>query len=123
MALTKSQCNGAQKGNYLESGMLMDSFLSNAISMLQTRKMLTTNSAEALNIGIQIPTLQAEQAKIRAQMAAYSAGKNAINPPTDPQVAAIQAESTALDGMTAASDDLNAILGVVSTGLGIWNTF
>jgi len=122
MANTKSQCNAGQKSNYFESGMLMDAFLSNAIAMLQTRRALTTNSAEALSIGVQIPALQAQQAKIRADMAAFSAGNSAINPPSDAQVATIQAQSTALDGMTAAGDDANAILTVVNTALGVWNT-
>ena len=122
MPLTKSACSPAQKANYLQSGMIMDSFLSNAIAMLQTRKALTTDPAEALSIGSQIPTLQAEQAKIKSQMYAFLAGTSAITPPTAAQVATIQSESTTLDGMTAASDDLNAILAVVTAALTTWNT-
>ena len=122
MAQLKSECSDGERADYIESGMAMDSFLSNAIAMLQTRRSLTTDQAEALFIGVQIPKLQAEQAKIRAEMAAYIAGKLAINPPSDADFAKIQAQSAELDSTTASSDDANAILAVVTAGLETWNS-
>ena len=122
MAKLRSKCTDGERANYIESGMAMDRFLSNAIAMLQTRRSLTTDPAEALDIGVQIPKLQAEQAKISAEMAAYSAERSAINPPSDDDFATIQAQSAELDGTTASSDDANAILAVVTVGLETWNS-
>jgi hypothetical protein len=102
--------------------MAMDGFLSNAIAMLQTRRSLTTDQAEALSIGVEIPSLQAEQAKVRADMAAFLAEKSAITPPLESDYQAIQNQSAQLDGLTAASTKAGAIIDLAAAALKVWNS-
>ena len=121
MPKLKSETTDLERANYIEAALDMDHLLGNAISMLTTRRNAIADAVETLAINVQIPSLVAQQATIRAELAAFLADATAINPLTQEQVEVIKGRSEGLDAMIANAQNANSILVLVTAAANEWN--
>ena len=119
--ITKATANPTQTSNYLQEALAAYDSLGKAISLLQARAYGFAGLAETNIINAEIPQLQAEQLKVRAEMLAFLNQGIEIEPPTDADYASVKTLSENLDAMNANSNQATEILKAATGILSAWN--
>ena len=110
-----------EKLRTLESLLSLEHTLGRSIAALRTYRDMFANYAETLTLNVQIPSLEAELVKVRANEVAYFADANQFTPPTPEQTTLIKAKSQELDALTLHAGAADAILQLTAAGLRAWH--
>ena len=122
MPKLKNETTPEEQANYLTAGLNLDKVLGDAITLLNTRKVLFANAEETRLITAQVGQLEAEKSKAFAEVLAFLAETLSVNPPTSAQVTDMETRSKSLDQMTANSVTTAAILALTTAALADWQT-
>jgi hypothetical protein len=120
MPRTRSQATTAERARYLEAGVEAQAALHVAIRLLKTRQALTADPDESRLILVHLLDLEAEVAKVTADLIAFVAEQRPIEPPTAEDLKQIKAAARELDRFTADAAAAGVILGVATTVLTKW---
>jgi hypothetical protein len=113
--------NDTEKLRTLESLLTLEHSLGRSIAALKTYRDMFANYQETLSLNVQIPNLEAELAKVRANEIAYFANANQFTPPSPDQAALIKAKSQELDALTLQAGAADSILQLAAAGLKAWH--
>src|SRR5689334_6016340 len=98
MAVTKTDATDKERANYIEADLTTERSIGKLIAQLQTREM-NAGPDESRTITVAVATLEAERARVRADLTAFLAETSRVNPPTDEELSKIRDLATQIDGM------------------------
>ena len=120
MPKTLSKATAAERACYLEAGVQAQAALHTAIRLLKTRQALTADPDESRLILVHLLDLEADLAKVHADLIAFVAEQRPIEPPTPDDLARIKSAARELDEFTATAATAGVILRVATTLLDRW---
>lgn len=120
MPKTRSQATAAERARYLEAGVQAEAALHTAIRLLKTRQALIADPDESRLILVHLLDLEADLAKVHADLIAFVVEQRPIEPPTADDLEKIKAAARELDQFTATAATAGVILGVATTVLTKW---
>jgi hypothetical protein len=111
----------SEKANYMELTLHAISSLETTIRILQAKSVdPTLTSDDHWDIVVQIADLNANLAKMDAQLRAFNAGGMAIEPPSDDDVAVADTAADQLAQMTAANNSITDVVNLATKLIGAW---
>ena len=99
--VTKAEATDAQRADFLEAANDTKTGLRAAMAVLRGRQIQSSDPDEANVIRVALLDLDAELAKVQADLTAFLAELRAVNPPTPQDVREIQGVVREIDRMTA----------------------
>lgn len=121
MPQTKETATEQEKLNYLESLLKTISGVDDAIVYLSAIRSITGAPDVTRRINVKLLDLEAERAKLQAELLAYSANESSFNPPSDKEYNEIIDLSEKLDGINAEAHKVESILEIVTNLIEKWN--
>jgi hypothetical protein len=109
-----------ERANFVEMGLMAQSALSTAIARLRTQQDLFADAQESRIIRVRIGELEADIAKMQAELLATLAEQRLLLPPSDTEVAQVKELAEELDALTAGADRTVAILGAATSVANAW---
>src|SRR5688572_10308406 len=120
--VTRSSATDQEQANYLAAGMDTQNALATAVRLLKGRQVLSDDPDESRWIAVTVASLEAEIARIQAELLTFLAERSAIEPPSPGMVQEIQSIVRGLDTMTAGQALTSAIIDATTAALTRWNT-
>lgn len=95
--------------------------LDDAIALLRARDVFATGDERRL-ITVELAELEAQRAKVRAEMVAFIANEVTVRPPSEEEVATAKELAAELEAMAAAATAAREIVGLATELLETWRT-
>jgi hypothetical protein len=109
-----------ERANFVEMTLMAQSALSTAIARLKTQQDLHADAQESRIIRVRIGELEAEIAKMQAELLATLAEQRQLLPPSDAEVAQVKQLAAELDALTVGADRTVAILSAATSVANAW---
>jgi hypothetical protein len=119
--VTRSTASNDESVRYLTMGMDAKRALTTAARLLAAQQTLTGDPSESLRIGVGIAQLEAEMSRIQAELLAFAAEQNAIEPPDPVVMQRVQDRARELDAIIAGQVLTSTIVDAATDVLARWN--
>ncbi|WP_428267117.1 hypothetical protein [Haliangium sp.] len=120
--ITVNEASDAERANYLQVAVATIGAIEDAIALLVVRQAAPDlGGDERRRITVELADLEARKARVRAEMHAFIAGRQAVRPPDTEALAKVKDLAEKLDDMTAGSVMTGAIVDAVSDLLALYN--
>jgi hypothetical protein len=114
------EASDRERADYVEITLVAQSALSTAIARLRTQQDLHADAQESRIIRVRIAELEAEIAKMQAELLAVITEGRTLLPPTDMEVAQVKDLAAQLDALTAGANRTAAILSAATAVASAW---
>lgn len=114
MSVTRDNASESERARFLDVALTTETALSDAILLLENRKVITADPNETRRITVELADLRARVAKVRAEIIAFQSGNARINPPSATDLETVKSLARQLDEMTANSVSASTVLAVTT---------
>jgi len=119
--VTRAEANLTERVNYLESALMTEEGLEEAIRALAARKAVAEDPSENALIRSKLLELRGELQKVRSELVLYTAHRSRFRPPAKSNVDEVKELVEELDSLVLETVETHNVLGLAGRLLEIWS--